>query len=221
MNSVKNSKVSKKRPFYNFAYDFVRITGAIPAFIWFRFKVHRPSGTKLPNGAVLIVANHNSMMDPIIMNIAFLGRRMHSLATSDLFRTKFAAKFFDMMHCIKVDKKNFSVATFRSVSDRLEEGKAVLIFPEGQINRETEMLAFKSGAVLMAFRAKSTILPVYIATREKWLHRQHVVVGDPIDVAGQLGATPSMNDFQSISDQIRQQELWLMDYYETQICSKK
>ena len=219
MNSVKQAKVGKKRPFYNFAYDFVRVTGALPGFLWFRFKIHRPYGTKLPKGAVLIVANHNSMMDPIIMNLALFGRRMHSLATSQLFRNKLASTFFNMMHCIKVDKDNFNVSTFRAVSDRLGEGKAVLIFPEGRINRESEMLSFKSGAVLMAHRAKSKILPVYIAGRTKWYHRQHVVIGEPIDVASQLGAMPSMNDFQNISDQIRAQELHLMETYMAETCA--
>ena len=167
MNSVKHAKVGKKRPFYNFAYDFVRVTGALPGFLWFRFKIHRPYGTKLPKGAVLIVANHNSMMDPIIMNLALFGRRMHSLATSQLFRNKLASTFFNMMHCIKVDKDNFNVSTFRAVSDRLGEGKAVLIFPEGRINPYRKLAHFRPGVFKIAQKAN---VPIVVCTLQGTNH---------------------------------------------------
>ena len=210
MNSVKNLKTGKHRIGSNFAYDFVRVTGLLPALAWFRFKIERPYGTKVPGGAVLLVANHNSMWDPVIVQLAFMGRRIHSLATSALFSSRLASTFFKWMHCVRVDNENFGMSAFRSVSGLLEQEKAVLIFPEGRINRENDMLSFKSGAVLMAYKAKASIVPMYIAPREKWYHRQHVVLGETIDVAAKVGLAPSMNEFQKLSEQIRQQELELM-----------
>ena len=213
MNSVKNSKQGKKKLCPNFAYDFVRLTGALPALLWLRPKVHRPYGTKNPKGAVLFSANHVSMADPITVHLVFYNRRMCSLATNNLFRNKLSATFFHMMHCISVDKENFTLSAFREVTDHLDDGKGALIFPEGQINKENDMLSFKSGVVLMAYKSKANILPVYIVKKTKWYQRQHVVVGELINVAEKLGATPSMEDFKGISELIRSQELALHEYY--------
>ena len=213
MNSARNSKPVKKKLFPNFAYDFVRITGAIPAFLWLRPKVYRPYGNKNPKGAVLFSVNHVSMKDPITVHLVFYNRRMCSLATKDMFKGKLSSTFFHMMHCIKVDKDNFSLSAFREVTDHLEDGKGALVFPEGQINRGDDMLSFKSGIVLMAYKAKAKILPVYIVPHRKWYQRQRVVVGNLIDVKELLGDTPSMDTFREVSEQIRDQEIALNEYY--------
>ena len=213
MNSVKESRTVKKKLFHNFAYDFVRITGVLFALLWIRPKVHRPFATKTPKGAVLFSANHVSMADPLIMHIVFWRRRMYSLATNNLFRNKPLATFFRLMHCISVNKENFGFSSFREVTDYLSDGKAVLIFPEGQINREDDILSFKLGIVLMAYKSKASILPTYIVPHKKWYHRQHVVVGRLVDVSEMLGDTPSMDDFQKVSEELRKQEIELREYY--------
>ena len=138
---------------------------------------------------------------------------MYSLATDNLFRNKWLSTFFGLMHCISVNKENFGFSSFREVTDHLHDGKAVLIFPEGQINRESDMLSFKLGIVLMAYKAKASILPTYIVPHQKWYHRQHVVVGELVDVSKMLGSTPSMDDFQRVSEELRNQEIELRESY--------
>ncbi len=225
MNSVNNSQKNKKKKRFlpNFCYDFVKITGAIPTLIWFRTKVFRPFKTKTPRGGVLISANHKSLIDPIIVHTAFSSRRLHSLATKDLYNTKTKAKFFNLMNCIMVDKENFSLSSFHDVVNRLSDGKAVVIFPEGKLNREdgNALLAFKSGAVLMAHKAKAPILPVYIVKREKWYHRQHVIIGDPVDVRAIAGDMPTMEALDRASSYLRDREIELREYYEERITAKK
>ena len=113
-----------------------------------------------------------------------------------------------------VDKENFSVDSFHAVCDRLQEDKAVVIFPEGQVNRTSEeMLGFKSGAVLMAFKSKKPILPICIIKTQKWYQRHVMLVGDPIDVRAICGERPSMADFKRASDYLREKEMELMNYY--------
>ena len=67
MNSSNNSKpVSKKkrRIGSNFFYDFVKVTGAIPALIWIRPRVIH-MGQKCPKGGVLISSNHPTFVEMI------------------------------------------------------------------------------------------------------------------------------------------------------------
>ena len=219
MNSEKNlkSKKLKNPPFYNFWYDFVKVTGAIPAYIFLRPKIYRPYGTKTPRADVLVSGNHRSLLDPIIMLTAFPSRRMHSLATKDLFSSPMKTKFFNLMHCIMVDKENFTLSAFHEVVSRLEAGNMVMIFPEGALNldKEETINAFKSGAVLMAHKAKSCILPVYIPKREKWYHRQRVVIGRLFDVREEIGPIPTVDQLNMASEKLRQMEIELREYYES------
>ena len=92
----------------------------------------------------------------------------------------------------------------------------MVIFPEGQVNRNggQEIRAFKSGAILMAHRASAPILPVYVVRREKWYHRQYVVVGEPFDVRAAVGMIPTMEQVDKVCEQLRERELELKRYYE-------
>ena len=218
MNSEKNSKSKKpkKRLFYNFCYDFVKVTGAIPALLWLRPKVYRPYGTKTPKGGVLVSANHRTLIDPIIMLLTFPTRRIDSLATKDLFNTKLKRAFFEQMHCIIVDKDNFTLSAFREVVGRLTDGKMVAIFPEGSVDLvgDEAIRAFKSGAVLMAHKAGAPILPVYIVKHDKWYQRQRIVVGEPFDVRAEIGERPSLEDMNRATEMLHAKEVALREYFE-------
>ena len=213
--SRKSGTPRKKRPVGNFWYDFVKVTGLIPGLLWIRPKVIRISG-KCPRGGVLISSNHPTFLDPIILLASIRERRLHSLATTDLFSNRLKTFMFTRMHCIPVDKNNFSMTTFHEVVDRMKAGCAVVIFPEGHVNRNggQEINAFKSGAILMAHRASAPILPVYIVRREKWYHRQYVVLGEPFDVRAAVGLIPTMEQVDKVCEQLREKELELKRYYE-------
>ena len=218
MNSEKNLKSSRKRKklFYNFCYDFVKVTGALPILLWLRPKIYRPYGTKTLKKGVLVSANHRSMLDPVIVHVIFPTRRMNCLATKDLFNTELKRRFFNQMHCIEVDKDNFTLSAFHEVVLRLQNEKMVVIFPEGGLNRDKEdtIHTFKSGAVLMAHKSKKPILPVYIVKREKWYHRQRIVVGEPFYVSESVGAMPTLAEINVASDNLRKMEIELREYFE-------
>ena len=223
LNSEKNSKNKRRRIGYNFCYDFVKVTGALPTLLLLRPKIHNPYKTKIPKGAVLISSNHNSFIDPIIVLAAFPSRRIHSLATKDLFNSKFKNAFFQKMHCIKVDKDNFSISAFHDVVSRLQDDHVVMIFPEGEVNTKNsnELLAFKSGAVMMAYKAGAPILPIYLPKREKWYQRQHIVVGNLFNIGDIVGKIPTMQKLTEASDALRATELSLREYFESLTLNKK
>lgn len=221
MNSQKDlksrPKKKKRRPFCNFCYDFVKITGALPILLWMRPKLYYPFGKPKMKGAMLVSANHRSMLDPIVVHTVFPWRRLNCLATKDLYCTKARARFFNQMHCIEVDKENFSLNSFHAVVSRLDEGKIVVIFPEGGLNRDREQTvhAFKAGAVLMAHRADAPILPLYLVKPQKWYQRYRIVVGQPFDVRRAAGQIPSMEALNAASAALRDKELELCEYFET------
>ena len=218
MNSEQNckNKKRKERIGSNFFYDFVKITGAIPALILLRPKIYYPEGKEIPEGAALISSNHHTIIDPIIILASFPFRRIDCLVTKDLYKNKVMTMLLNAWKCIQVDKENFSLDSFHRVVDRLNLGKMVLIFPEGQVTtgQQNPILTFKSGIILMAHKSGAPVMPVYIVRRKKWWHRQHLVVGRPVDIRSIVGAIPTMDQITAASEYLRNKEYELQCYYE-------
>ncbi len=204
-----------KKPKNYFWYYFIKLTGAIPALIWLRPKVIKMGkATTNPKGGVIISSNHFGFFDPLVIYCAFPWRNVHSVATKELYRTKFTNWVFTKSHCIQVDKENFNMSTFREVCSCLNKQKAVLIFPEGKINnQQDEMLGFKGGAVLMAHRCSTPIVPVYLVKPAKKWGRRVVVVGEAIDVKAIVGPVPTVDDLQRATDLLREKEEELIAFY--------
>ena len=193
--------------------------------LFFRPKKIRVSHTKPDKikGAALISANHMSFLDPIIVNCVFWRRRVRFLATKDLYSTKLKAWFFNSLHCIEVDKENFSMRSMHEVCDALQNGEAISIFPEGMVNRDEQkgVLSFKWGAALMATKGNAPIVPVYLIKRKHWYHRQVVVLGDPIDLKEVCGEKPTLADLQKASEYLHEKEEALAEYYRALTEKKK
>lgn len=214
MNLKGKDTVRKKKRNY-FFLNFVKITGA-PVFLWMRPKILYAGKSRIGSikGGALISANHTSFADPIFGYCAFWRRNLHLVASKDLYNTEFKDFFFKNVQCIQVDKKNFSMKCFHEVEEVLSANKLVMIFPEGQLNREKDtMLSFKGGAILMAHKAKKPIYPLYIIKGKKWYDRWYGVLGDPIDVYAQCGAMPSLEKINEISELLKAKEEELKEFY--------
>ena len=196
-----------------FLYDFIKWTGALPTLLFLRQKRKYVNGKKqkgLFRGSAIIVSNHNSFLDPIIVSAAFWSKRCGFIATKDLFSTKFRKKLFTGFGCIEVDKQNVSVALFKKTTEVLDRGHSIIIFPEGHVVREDGVENFKSGAILMAMFGNVPIIPMYIVKREKWWKRQHIVIGEKFYVSEHLNSPfPSMDDINRVTELLHEKELEL------------
>ena len=121
--------------------------------------------------------------------------------------------FFSAAGCIQVDKESFNISTLHDVVDKLKAGKAILIFPEGQVNQTEQTLSFKSGAVLMSQLSGVPIQPVFIVRPKKWYRRNVAIVGEPIDIRSMCSPVSSVDELEQISDYIRDCEEKLKQYY--------
>ena len=218
MNSEKERKKTKKAKLFGFKYlvhDLVKWTGAWSALIAFRPRVYYTSkaAKKKIKGAAIVIANHDSYLDPIKMQIPFWYRRVHIVATSDLFANKRGKWFFRSLLCIPVNKKKFALSSFREIIDNLDAGNLVGIFPEGELKHEDDTLkSFKSGVALMAMKRGVPIIPIYIKRPAHWYSRHRIAVGEPILMEKYLGVMPTAEMLNEISCLIREREIALMDF---------
>ena len=211
----KNNKFKNIFDFRFFAYDFLKWTAAIPTLIALRPRAYFMSkkARKPIKGANIIIANHESYIDPVNLHMAIWYRRLHIMATQELFSTPKSKKFFNAMQCIPVNKENFNYNTFKQVKYWLEKDALVTIFPEGTVNRDKELTnTFHSGVALMASRCKVPIIPIYFRRREKWYQRLRYVIGEPIYTEDYYKGIPKIDDFDRIAGILHEKELEMKEF---------
>lgn len=198
-----------------FFHDFVKITGAIPVICDLRIKriyIKNKKVTKKPKnlykGKFIIISNHKSYKDPVIILNTFWKRRISFIALDKFFETKLGNFIFKGFGCIKINRESPSLKTFKEVKNVLNRGHLIGIFPEGKIGKEEKIDNFKSGAVLFSLMNDCPIVPIYIAKRNHWYNRQRVYIGDKI-YPDRNNLSPSLDQINNFSKILREKELEL------------
>jgi|SRR5581483_6937966 len=148
---------------------------------------YRVSGrASLPTtGPLLIVANHLSWYDPLLLGVV-VRRRVWFLTKVELFRWPLVGWLARRTGQIPVQRRGSDRAALQQALLYLREGKAVVIFPEGTVERQEQMLAAHPGAALLALRSGTPVLPfAHQGTRQilrfhgQWRPQVRVKIGRP------------------------------------------
>jgi 1-acyl-sn-glycerol-3-phosphate acyltransferase len=128
-------------------------------------------------GALIVAPTHESYLDPTVVG-AFLPRGLCYMARRTLFwrktgtgdrRKLLAGAFADWAWVIEVDLAAGGRDAVRKCLEKLAEGHAVLIFPEGTRSVTGEVQEFETGVGLIALRSGAPVLPISIdGTRRIW-----------------------------------------------------
>jgi 1-acyl-sn-glycerol-3-phosphate acyltransferase len=144
------------------------------------------------SGPCIIVCNHQSYLDPVLIGLAMRGRAIHPIARLGLFKNPFFAWLIRALNAIPIRENTGDRAAIRAGLGRLAEGSVVLVFPEGSRTPDGSVQAFKRGALLMIGQSRCPVLPAAIEgafeawprTRRfprLWGQRVAVAFGRPID----------------------------------------
>ncbi len=119
------------------------------------------------NRPTLVVCNHTSHLDMGMVKLALgpYGERMTTLAAKDYFfeGNKYKVAWFRYFtHVQPLDRKAGLRTSIRQAMDVLDEGRVVLIFPEGTRQTSGQLAEFKPLIGKLALDANVDILPLYI-----------------------------------------------------------
>ena len=135
-------------------------------------------------GKIIIAGNHKHALDPVFV-YACTKRTVYTLAKKALHDGAFGW-FFRAVGSIPVEPNTGGKSkTLASAIDHLNNGCAVNLSPEGKRNRTDEiLLPFKFGAVIMAQRTNTKIIP-YSITGDYVFRSKNLKIefGKPIDVS--------------------------------------
>lgn len=131
---------------------------AVPLF---RLRVFGKGNIPL-RGGVLIVANHPTYLDPVLLAIV-APRPFSFIAKRPLFRMPLIRTFLWWLDCIPVEQDTPDRRALRLSVQKLRGGDAVVVFPEGTRSDHGQLRPFQLGPALIALEAKVPIVPCGLA----------------------------------------------------------
>lgn len=145
----------------------------------------------LPERNVIVIVNHSSNLDPVVMGAVF-PRRLRYLAKEELFRSLIFGGMIRALGAIPVRKQDSQSAgtALRAFMNLLKDGENVLLFPEGGRSLDGKLQPLEGGAALIALKTGAPVIPVFIAGTfqamppgSKWVKpvKISVVLGEAID----------------------------------------
>ena len=139
--------------------------------VWLFIKIfYHPTVIGLENipkeGRILIAGNHTKWLDPVML-VGIVKRQVHFLAKDELFHGM-SRGIVKGMGCVPVNRKIHDKNALQGAIDFLNKDLCVGIFPEGTINRTSDIIMpFKIGAVKACFETNTKLVPFVITGKYK------------------------------------------------------
>ena len=144
-------------------------------------------------GSIVIAPNHTSYLDHFIIDFLF-GSIRHVptwfLTKQESFQKLASRLWTESWHGIPVDRDQTSSDTIRRITQVLNCGDSLCVYPEGTRNTSQQpLLSFKAGAFHFAASANVPVVPVavsgaqHVLQKGRWRFnsgRINVAVGEPI-----------------------------------------
>lgn len=155
--------------------------------IWFRVRAYGIEN--LPTGGALLLINHQSFLDPLMVGLP-LSRPLSYLARENLFQVPFVGWVLRHTYVIPISRERGGAESLRESIRRMDHGFLVGIFPEGTRSSDGKLGELKSGFISLVRRTKVPVIPVGVAgafesfprnARFPRMGQIRVVYGQPLD----------------------------------------
>lgn len=140
--------------------------------------------------AMVVVANHASYLDGLVLlavlptDIAFVGKR-------ELLKVPIIRSLFKKLGYFSINRLEFteSVTDAKHIAELIQQGRTVVIFPEGTFSYPAGLRSFKLGAFKVAVETACPVCPIGLQGTRRVLGldariampgRIHVTIGKPL-----------------------------------------
>jgi 1-acyl-sn-glycerol-3-phosphate acyltransferase len=143
-------------PIYFLGWCFFR---AVYKF-YFGWRVYNPERVPV-KGPVILASNHASFLDPPLVG-AGLRRDINYLARESLFRFPVIGWVLRNWNSVPVDREGGGAKGLRAILDRLLQGGAIILFPEGTRSLDGKLQPARSGIGLTVIKSTAPVVPVRV-----------------------------------------------------------
>jgi len=113
------------------------------------------------SGGALIVSNHQSYLDPVLLSLA-LRRPLCYMARRSLFRNALFGALISALNAFPVTRGGRDVDSLREAIDRLKAGWCLVVFPEGTRTHDGKIGPIRPGVLAIARRAQVPVVPAVV-----------------------------------------------------------
>jgi long-chain acyl-CoA synthetase len=124
----------------------------------------------IPNEPCIIVANHRSALDGLIITALLkyrMARNTFFYAKEKYWRSKFARFMAAKNNVLIMDINKNVKDSLQQISHVLQQGKNIIIFPEGTRSRDKVMKQFKNAFAILSTELNVPVVPVAIRGSER------------------------------------------------------
>src|SRR5438477_1189316 len=114
----------------------------------------------LPSGGFLLVPNHISWVDALVLQLA-CPRPIRYVIDQAFYHTPILPPILRVIGCIPINTRH-SHAAVRAAAEKIADGEIVCVFPEGQLERRGVLLRLHRGYELIARHANAQVVPVWL-----------------------------------------------------------
>lgn len=184
-------------------YNFVRVLAFfVINIVFLKPKIYNKKNT-LVKEKCIVICNHTSNWDPIILGYYIHPRNLHYLAKVELIEKPAAEKLLKSLGIIPVARGKGDLKAIKSAIKVLKNNDALGIFPEGTRSHTGELLPFEQGVSIIALKTDTPILPVYIhANGYKPFRRIKINVGEKINISEKFQKKSNVEDIEKATDML-------------------
>ncbi|MEW6324921.1 MAG: lysophospholipid acyltransferase family protein [Nitrospirota bacterium] len=166
------------------------------------------------SGGLLVASNHVSYLD-IPMLACALGRRADFMGKRELFHHPIVGRVYRHLGGFPIRRGGVTKDALHEAIRRLRGGRAVVIYPEGQISLSGELLPPKPGIGVLVARSGVPVLPAYVAGTDEamprgrrwvWPRPVKVVLGRPLTFGPEEEAAAGGAEDADASASMREQQ---------------
>ena len=190
MSSEKRKKVKNKyNDSPNLFYHILGFIGrGLMRIVWLPRTVY--FAEKFPKeGSVMCICNHYSIIDACVVYHKLFRFKGRIAVKAEAMNNRFVGNFLTALcRAISVSRGDSDIGAIKEMFKEINSGGKVLIFPEGTRNKDGNsktLLPFKEGAVTLALKTKTQLVPTLYYCRQKpfGFKGNKLIVGDPIDLS--------------------------------------
>ena len=155
------------KPIYFLGWSFFRIFYRT----YNRWEVFNPENVPA-TGPAILASNHASFLDPPLIGAA-ARREINYLARESLFRFPVLGSILKAVNAVPVDREGGGAAGLRAIFDRLLNGGAIILFPEGTRSPDGTLQTAKAGIGLTVIKSEAPVVPVRVFGTFDAFNRHH------------------------------------------------
>src|SRR6266436_5845646 len=114
----------------------------------------------LPAGGFLLVPNHITWVDALILQLA-CPRPIRYVIDQEYYHKRILHPILRALGCIPISNRH-SHAAVRAAAERIAAGEIVCVFPEGELERRGTLLRLQRGYEVIARHAQAQVVPVWL-----------------------------------------------------------